>query len=281
MSRKFNGILTLVLGLNVGHGQPASLPKEAICGYGARFVAVPAGSRPSGLTVEMLAGDVAVGQTVPLRFRVVRMPGDTPVDDLQVEHEKLMHVIGVRDDLGDYFHIHPKRVAPGLWQVNHTFTNGGRYQIWSDVKQRGTVYSFAQPALTVAGKLQPAPPETVPKLRDTKSGYEVSLEPADELRVGRTNQLRITVRDPAGRQVGMEFFLGALMHLVLVKDDLTVYLHGHAENHDKSQPTILFREMFPRPGNYKLFAQFRPAKTKLPPDEAILVEFWIHVAKAE
>jgi hypothetical protein len=255
---------------------PGGLAPEAICGYGGRFIAVAAGKPGGGLSVEMLAGDVTVGQAVPLRFRVHRRPGDVPVDDLQVEHEKLMHVIGVRNDLGEFFHIHPQRALPGLWQVVHTFTNGGRYQIWSDIKERGTVYSFAQPALTVAGQIYPVPPAVVPKLRDTKGGYEITLSQTDGLRAGKTNQLQIIVRDSLGKQVGMDFFLGALMHLVLVKDDLSVYLHGHAENHDKSQATITFK-----PGNYKLFAQFRPQKSTLARDDAILAEFWVKVAKAE
>ncbi len=281
MSRNLNWLLALLLGLAVGPAQEAGLPAEAICGYGARLVVIPAGRQRTGLSVEMLAGDVLAGQTVPLRFRVRRMPGDVPVDDLQVEHEKLMHIIGVRDDLGEFFHIHPQRTSPGLWQVIHTFTNGGRYQIWSDIKQRGTVYSFAQPMLTAAGPIRPTPAAVVPKWRDTKAGYEITLSNADGLRAGTTNWLQIVVRDANGKPVGLEFYLGALMHLVLVKDDLTVYLHGHAENHDKSQPTILFKPVFPQPGNYKLFAQFRPMKTKLSPDDAILAEFWVTVAKAE
>ena len=285
MSKLFEFLLALTLSsAAIAAEQPKSYPDaspEAICGYGTRFVPVRAGKPLSGLSVEMLAGEMAVNQTAPLRFRIFQSPSDVPVDDLQVEHEKLMHVIGVRDDLDEFFHIHPRRIAPGMWQVIHTFTNGGRYRIWSDIKRRGTVYSFAQTPIVVAGKLQPSTAPVIPKLRDTKSGYEIALEGADELRVGKTNLLQIVVRNSSGGQVGMDFFLGALMHLVLVKDDLSVYLHGHAENHDKSQPTIYFKEMFPAPGNYKLFAQFRPAKSKMPPDEAILAEFWVKVANQD
>jgi hypothetical protein len=259
----------------------AEVVPELICGYGGRWVTIQAGRQRSGLAVDMLAGEIAVGQTVPLRFRVYQSPGDAPVDDLQVEHEKLMHVIGVRDDLGDFFHVHPQRTSPGLWQAIHTFTNGGRYQVWSDVKRRGTVYSFAQTPLVVAGKIQSGSPVVIPQLRDVKRGYEISIEGANELRAGKTNLIQVIVRNSDGAQVGMDFFLGALMHLVLVKDDLSVYLHGHAENHDRSQPTIYFKQMFPKPGNYKLFAQFRPAKTKMPLDDAILAEFWVNVGKAE
>jgi hypothetical protein len=285
MSRLFQCFLALILTAEAVGAQTrqvsADAPPEAICGYGKRFVSVNAGPQRSGLSVEMLTGEMAVNQTVPLRCRVYQSPGDVPVDDLQVEHEKLMHVIGVRDDLSEFFHIHPQRTSSGMWQVIHTFTNGGRYSIWADIKRRGTVYSFAQPPVIIAGKLRPSAPAVIPKLRDAKDGYEIALEGANELRVGKTNLLQVVVRNASGVQVRMDFFLGALMHLVLVKDDLSVYLHGHAENHDKSQATIYFKEMFPQPGNYKLFAQFRPAKSKLPLDAAILAEFWVRVAAAD
>lgn len=262
------------------NGAAQSPSSEAICGYGVRFVAFQAGAPRPGLSVELLAGDAAVGEAMPLRFRVQRRPGDVPVDDLQVEHEKLMHVIGVRDDLGEFFHIHPQREAPGLWQVIHTFTNGGRYQIWSDVKERGTVYSFAQPWLTVTGSIQPVAAPVVPTLQDRRAGYEITLRHEGELQTGKTNQLELVIRDELGRQVGLEFFLGALMHLVIVKDDLSVCLHSHAENHDKSQRIVFFKQTFAQPGNYKLFAQFRPMKTSLPLDEAILAQFWVKVTKS-
>jgi hypothetical protein len=284
MKQYLQWISALLVGLTVSRatGQESGATAEAICGYGGRFVAAGVGKpTPNGLAVELLAGEMFAGQTVPLRFRVYQSPGDAVVDDLQVEHEKRMHVIGVRDDLGDFFHIHPQRSAPGMWQAIHTFTNGGRYQVWTDIKRRGTVYSFAQTPLVVTGRLRPGAPPVVPALTDVKSGYQISLQGADELRAGRTNLLRVIVRNSDGAPVGLDFFLGALMHLVLVRDDLDVYLHGHAENHDKSQRVVSFRQVFPAPGNYKLFAQFRPAKTKLPPDEAILAEFWVTVAKAD
>ena len=104
-----------------------------------------------------------------------------PVDDLQVEHEKLMHVIGVREDLGAFIHIHPQRAAPGLWDIIHIFTNVGRYQIWSDIKHRGAVYSVAHPRYTVAGEARATPRGPIPQLQDHKSGYDISLrsvEPA-------------------------------------------------------------------------------------------------------
>jgi len=241
---------------------------------------VSAGEVQQGLSVEMLAGESGAGITMPLRFRVTQKPQDEPVDDLQVEHEKLMHVIGVRDDLREFIHIHPQRVGSGLWQVNHAFPKAGRYQFWADVKHRGTVYSFAQPRVRITGAAATWTAETIPTREDTKSGFQISLTTPGELVAGQTNLLLITIRNPEGNQIGTEFFLGALMHVVVIKDDLSVYAHGHAGNHLKGERDLYFNQVFPARGNYKIFAQFRPLKTKLPPDEAILAEFWVRVRGA-
>ena len=45
----------------------------------------------------------------------------------------------------------------------------------------------------------------------------------------------------------------------------------------KGERDIYFNHVFTQPGNYKIFAQFRPLKTKLPPEEAIRAEFWVRV----
>lgn len=239
-----------------------------------------AGNIQQGLAVELIAGETTVGETTPLRFRVTRKPQEEPVDDLQVEHEKLMHVIGVRTDLREFIHIHPERVSPGLWQVNHTFTNAGQYQFWTDIKHRGVVYSFAQPPITVAGNLVKLGADKIPKLEDVKAGFRIALEMPGEIIAGQTNLLLVKIHNREGTQVGTEFFLGALMHVVVIKDDLTVYAHGHAGNHLKGERDLYFNQIFPERGNYKIFAQFRPLKTKLSPDEAILAEFWVKVRGA-
>lgn len=266
----------------IAQGEPARSfpPGEAVCGYAGSYLALTAGQVKLGLSVEMLAGEALVSQPVPLRFRVSQKPQGTLVDDLQVEHEKLMHVIAVRDDLGAFVHLHPQRAAPGLWEIIHTFTNAGRYQIWSDIKHRGTVYSFAQPRFVVTGERQDVPLGSVPKLEDEIDGYQVVLKPAQSpLVAGRTNSFEVVVRDRLGNSIGTEFFLGALMHLIIVKDDLSTYAHAHAVEHLKSREPVSFQHIFPRTGDYKIFAQFRPQKTRLPPDEALLAEFWVRVER--
>lgn len=261
-------------------GQSTVTTTEPICGYAAGVRHLVANQIQQGITVEMLAGEPSVGETCALRFRVVRKPQDELVDDLQVEHEKLMHLIGVSRDLGEFIHIHPQRVSPGLWQVNYAFTNSGSYQFWSDLKQRGVVYSVAHPMINVAGVAHTPPSARIPKMQDEKSGYRISLETPGELVAGQTNLLLIKIYNSEGTQIGTDFFLGAALHVVVIKEDLSVYAHGHAGNHLKGERDLYFNQVFPERGNYKIFAQFRPFKTKMPPDQAILAEFWVKVRGA-
>jgi hypothetical protein len=245
-------------------------PGEAICGYAGSFYAMEASRVKQGLSVQLLAGEASVLQPTPLRFRVFELPQESP--------EKLMHVIGVREDLGAFFHLHPQRAAPGMWETVHKFTDAGRYQIWTDIKRQGVVYSFAHPRFPVVGETLATPRGPIPRLQDRKQGYEISLNLSESEPVaGRTNAFVVIVRDDAGNQVRTDFYLGALMHVVIVKSDLSVYHHAHAKEHWKSGRAVSFDHVFRQPGLYKLFAQFRPEKTTLPPDEAILAEFWVKV----
>lgn len=65
-----------------------------------------------GLAVNMNVTPVpvATGQAVRLDFFVNEKPQNKPVRsrDLELDHGKKMHVIGVRDDLQEFFHIHPE-----------------------------------------------------------------------------------------------------------------------------------------------------------------------------
>jgi hypothetical protein len=258
---------------------PPPRATEAICGFTSNYRYWDADNIKQGLSVDMFVGDAQAGHPVNLRFYVNRKPGDFPLDDLQVEHERLIHVIGVRDDLGEFFHIHPVKTGPGTWRVSHTFTNGGNYKIWCDVKYQSVSYGVAQPSLTVSGKIDaPRTPLEV-KERAAASGYDITLIHSEPLAIGKTNLLQFMIRDARGDPLQTENFLGAPMHLVLIRDDLSVYLHAHPEHREfiNSTDPIRFFELFPRPGTYKLFAQFRPKGSTLPQGEAILAEFCVTV----
>ncbi|MEY2428069.1 MAG: hypothetical protein QOJ40_954 [Verrucomicrobiota bacterium] len=285
MTSSYRLLLCAVLPLSVFvFGSPAqelppqaAPPQEAICGFiaGPHFY-FEEDQVKQGLSVDLFVGQAQTDQPVTLRFFINEKPRGFPVQNLQIEHEKFIHVIGVRDDLREFFHIHPLRVSPGLWEATYTFTHGGNYKIWTDLKYHGTSYSIGHSLLSVTGRIEG---ENKPDERAAKSGYEVSFSHPEHLVCQSTNQLLFSIRDASGNLSQTENFLGAPMHLIIVKDDLSVYLHAHPESTGGSAPGIRFSQVFATEGTYKLFAQFRPRDSKLPRDEAILKEFSVNVAR--
>lgn len=278
----FSVVLATCLFAQILSGQektsgPVASQPEAICGFLGKYISARPADVRRGLAVDMFVGDAKVNQPVTLRFYANQRPRNFPVDDLQVEHEKLMHVIGVSDDLSEFFHLHPGKIGEGMWALTHVFTNAGNYKFWVDVKYRGTSYAFEQPTLTVAGKIHPADKKMVPVDAAEVSGYRIKLRSQSPLRAGQTDRLEVSISNAQSNLVRTENFLGAPLHLVMVKDDLSVYLHAHTDSHNTTNPVISVTQTFPVAGRYKLFAQFRPMKSKLPRDEALLAEFCVDV----
>lgn len=263
-----------------GKPRPAFPPGEEICGFLGNYAFVRPAQVQRGLAVDLFVGDAGAEQPTTLRFFVHERPRNQPVDDLQVEHEKLIHVLGVRDDLTGFFHVHPSRVARGQWAVSHVFTNAGNYRIWTNVKRHGISYAFEHPTLEVSGAAEGQTLSPNFSREVESGGCRVALIFSEPLRAGRTNLLQFEIRNVLGGQIRTENFLGTPMHLVIIKDDLSVFLHAHSDQHGLAGPDVTFRQTFPAPGRYKLFAQFRPHKCRLPPDASLLAELWVEVLGA-
>ncbi len=257
----------------------ASLPSpDPVCGFtsGPHFYYETDLVR-QGLSIDLFVGEAQVDQPVRLRLFVNQKPRSTPIDNLQVEHEKLMHVIGMREDLTEFFHIHPAKVSPGMWEVTHLFKLGGTYRIWADVKAKGVSYSFGLPPLKVSEAPMPNGSPKLIKNCATNGSYQIIRLHSGTLTTATTNRLEFSIRNASGRQVFTENFLGSPMHLVIVSEDKSVYLHAHPDTHLPGEGVIRFSQVFPKPGTYKFFAQFRPLDAKLPVNQAILAEFYAQV----
>ena len=252
----------------------ASEAGDPVCGNSAwlRYYS-EARQVKSGPCADLLNLEAVAGEPVELRFFVSQKRTGVPEDELQVQHEKFMHVIGVREDLNGFFHLHPKKIAPGVWVVSHTFAEGGNYKIWADIATRGATFTLAQPLLKVKG-----PPHAAPKAISWEdqvqvAGLEVALKHNQTLMAGDSNEFVFTIRDESGRLIQTEDFLGAPMHMVVIKANLSGYRHSHPEPLVRGETEVRFRQILEEVGTYKIFAQFRPAGCGLPRDEALLASF--------
>ena len=111
----------------------------------------------------------------------------------------------------------------------------------------------------------PSPPagvELAPDLTDKfAQGVRVRIEPeAGALVAGKPTLIDFTFADAARQPIAdLEPYLGAWGHLFIVSADLTEAVHSHPITPltDPGGPRIVFRQRFPRPGSYRLWAQFQ------------------------
>ena len=257
-----------------------------------------------GLVVALLkSGPFRVSAPTLLQFSVRDAKTDELITNLEIEHEKYMHVIGVRDDLNEFLHIHPnpvllERDGPRGWSVWYTFTKPGVYKIWTDIKVDGEVHTFGQPLLTIEGEGAVSEKNVSFETIAAAGDYLVQFKNDGNISAGTETKLHFTIGDKDRNIVEVEPYLGADMHLVAIKDDLSVYVHTHpaeseeeGENHDHSflsipvamahgTDGIEFSATFPSEGIYKLFAQFQPKGANLDPEESLTASFYVEVKKA-
>ncbi len=201
--------------------------------------------------------------------------GGAPLQDLEVDHERLVHVIIVSEDLATFMHIHPEDFEPitdemrakGEFSVQVKFQNSGTYYIASGFSHKGHA-GVVRNTIIVHGDRQ----EPVVIIKNTMreerfDDFMVSLKTnPEQIQSGVPAHLEYTMTDDAGNPVGdMVKYLGAPMHLALWSYDLGYFLHTHGEvpgyGHDVPAgasfgPTIDTHVTFPYPGLYRAFAQF-------------------------
>ncbi len=150
-------------------------------------------------------------------------------------------------------HLHPVMDAEGTWTTPLVLPGPWNYRVFADFAAGGEALTLGKD-LTIPGDYEPAP---LPDPTDTVrvEGYEVSLDLGDAPGGGNLLTFRVS-RD--GRPVeDLEPYLGALGHLVALREGDLAFLHVHPEDHaGAAGPEIAFHAKFPSEGRYRLFLQF-------------------------
>ena len=268
----------------------------------------------SGIAVNFNVSPVPVmtGSSTRLDFFVNNKPDNSPVPSmaLEYEHTKLMHVIGVRDDMNEFFHIHPYPTStPGLLSISHIFSKPGRYKIWSEIKKDGVNHAFGHPVFSVVGVEEKFNKQIIISHSASVDGYQVVADYQEPLVKQEESEISFGIHDISGDAVEVEPYLAADMHLTIIKDDWTQFIHTHPEGHEMNKmdshhgliipvineahaheageegmpaehvpgKQIVFHVTFPEAGVYRMYAQFRPKGIGLPTDESLTASFWVRV----
>lgn len=252
-------------------------------------------------------GAIQAGTPATLAFTVKDKLGAT-VKDLQIVHEKPMHLLIVSKDLAEFYHVHPEQSADGSYRVQHTFPNGGEYKLYADFTPKDAVQVVEQVDIKIAGQERPK----VPLVADTNftktvGGLKVVMKPDGELKGGAEVMLNFQTFDAAsGRPAtDLQNYLGELAHFVIISEDMKDFVHAHPMSkgeHDKMGKTesggdhnadghqhstmegtavkpsaseVAAHTSFPRSGLYKIWAQFQRG------GQVITVPFVVNIAAGE
>jgi len=185
-----------------------------------------------GLSVNLTATPTPIrtGSSVTLDFFVNEKPSARPVasSELEIESERLMHVIGVRSDMNEFFHIHPHPTStPGVFTIQEIFSTPGLYKIWSEVKKDGIIHATGHPEISIEGAGARSEKVVSFERKIIVGSYEVTLDIEEPVLRGHEHELSFDIHTRTGEEVEVENYLGAPMHLTIIRDDWKEFLHTH------------------------------------------------------
>jgi putative copper export protein len=222
--------------------------------------------------------EIAAGSPVKISIRLTGVDG-RPLQGLTITHERILHAVIIGRDLEVFAHIHPEDITPitkdllekATFPLRYTFPRAGEYLLGIDFAQDEEHYSKTF-ILNVAAAEVMKDPEIDLSTRKNFAGYDVSFSvPVGPIIAGTETKLMYVITRKGEKVLDLAPYLGAAMHLAIISADLRTFIHAHGVvpgtgSHSdhlhlatpaKFGPEIETEILFPSPGNYKIFAQFK------------------------
>ena len=202
--------------------------------------------------------------------------------NLEAGHEKLVHMIIINDDFSIFSHIHPEDSGlttaemknKGIFSINYTFLKPGKYLIGINFAANKKDYSKLFYS-DVEGSQSRQIKKDLSKLKIFE-GYAVNLSFPSKIIAGGESALIYYFEKDSKPLTDMEPYLGAPMHIAIVKLDLTNFIHTHAMLPDEMPmmehsmtgmenmgvpahfgPGLAAHVIFPEKGIYQIFGEFK------------------------
>jgi len=198
--------------------------------------------------VEFERGSFSVGNQTELKFIIKNSMTGESVSDLEIMHEKIMHVVLLRRDSKYFDHIHPVQIQEGVFSVPYSFYAPGGYRIWIDFTVDGMQH-IVDFDTKVSGASETAQPDRVGDLN-------IEMKLPEKIEMDKSIKLDFIITDSSNKPVLItEKFLAASAHMIVVDEGLDEFGHAHDENFDKDN-VISFGYSFKMSGLHKLWIQF-------------------------
>lgn len=169
--------------------------------------------------------------------------------ELEISHEKIMHLIIVSADLEDYYHLHPEEKGNGVYTLKFDLPENS-YKAFVDIKPKNLAYQIIPIELHVGkghGDLDENSLKADTNLTKTINGKTVELT-TTELDINKDVTLTFDTKG-----ITPEPYLGALGHVVILDEKGKKFVHVHPTSEEKTQ----FETKFDKPGIYKVWGEFK------------------------
>lgn len=178
--------------------------------------------------------------------------------DLNTEHEKLMHLILVRDDITGFQHLHPE-YKDGRWTVLANIPSQGLYQMYADISPKEESPITLRVPITIGGATQQAQAPSISSGGSVEvNGIQATLQNTTSFKTQENTKLIFTLTQNNKPITQIDPYLGAFGHVVVLRHgDPDDYLHGHPVTETKPiNGQVEFESEFPTKGIYTIFGQF-------------------------
>jgi hypothetical protein len=178
----------------------------------------------------------------------IRDRSGQPVTSFATVHEKPLHLILVRRDLTGFQHVHPVMSADGTWSYVASLSEPGLWRAYADftvlLSTGAEIATTLGYDITVAGDYRPVPPAS----GAPASGVSFSGAPQVEVLKPLDFQVESSSK--------LERYLGALGHLVVLRQADLGYVHVHADT-QRADGSVRFLVSMPSSGVYRLYFQYQ------------------------
>lgn len=267
-SRRLTGTLvTGVLAVAVGLGIAKAAGPPGQSGVFALLGGTPK-------IASKLWAEPGAASSVQLKIQQFSLSGGAPILRYDVDMQKLIHLIIVRDDFATFAHVHPAfSGATGTFSETFTPSPNHRYYLYTDTTPRGIGQQVFRFTLESAGPLAtPRPTPLPPFLPSVVAGpYRVTLD-RTQLAANQAQTLALTVFQGRRLAADLRTYLGAAAHAVFINTSTLVYVHVHPmvlgapdvdtagsmESMSRAAGPRMQMNLPPLPaGTYRLWVQFR------------------------
>ncbi|MBL8236023.1 MAG: hypothetical protein JNM66_01285 [Bryobacterales bacterium] len=198
------------------------------------------------MRIDVLPRVPSTTRTTSLRFHFVHPKTNKRVEKFEEIHERLLHLFLISEDRRYFAHEHPELEPGGYFRFHTQLPLPGFYRVLTDFYPAGATPQLLTAPLYVQGPPGPVPPLEAPNLQ-----VKLRTDPPAPI-AGLKTMLFFDLAPMAG----VTPWLGAWGHLLSASADLLDLVHVHPA-WEPYQNRVQFNVLFPRPGDYTLWAQFQ------------------------